>query len=275
MSAAAPERHESGGVSYLFSPAPQGVPLVLLHGIGSAARSFAPLMQAVGGARPVLAWDAPGYGASRPPHQDWPAARDYALALRGLLDALGWRRAAVLGHSLGALVAASFALLAPERVTKLFLVSPALGYGTAPGAPLAASVAARVEALEMLGPERFAQERGARLVHRSDQQPKITAAVIDAMARVAPEGYLKASRMLSCGDLIADAARLTLPADIICGAQDAVTPPDGARRLFAVANPGPAHRLTIIADAGHAVCQEFPAEIAAHIARAEAAREAA
>ena len=33
-----------------------------LHGIGSNAQSFAPLMQAFAGEHPTLAWDAPGYG---------------------------------------------------------------------------------------------------------------------------------------------------------------------------------------------------------------------
>lgn len=265
-------RHESGGVSYLLSPARAGLPLVLLHGIGSASDSFVPLMRTVGPARPVLAWDAPGYGASRALDADWPRAHDYALVLGGLLDALGWERVALLGHSLGALTATQFALLAPKRVVNLTLVSPALGYAGHPGAPLPAPVAARLEALERLGPQRFAAERGARLVHRSDERPGITAAVIDVMSRVSPAGYTQASRMLACGDLITDAAQLTLPAEIIVGAEDVITPPDNARKLFAAlraARPGLGHSLTVIEDAGHAICQEMPESVALHLARAQ------
>ena len=42
----------------------QGTPLVLLHGIGSAARSFSAQLDGLASRWRVIAWDAPGYGQS-------------------------------------------------------------------------------------------------------------------------------------------------------------------------------------------------------------------
>ena len=69
------------GFSYLARDGGAGTPIVLLHGIGSNAQSFVPLMQALDGRYPTLAWDAPGYGDSQPLTVDWPDASDYAAAV--------------------------------------------------------------------------------------------------------------------------------------------------------------------------------------------------
>ena len=52
-------RESTGDVSYLRRDG-QGTPLVLLHGIGSNAQSFVPLVAALPQDRPVVVWDAPG-----------------------------------------------------------------------------------------------------------------------------------------------------------------------------------------------------------------------
>ena len=137
---------------------------VLLHGIGSASASWdAQLAWAqdrsdVG----VLAWDAPGYGASTPVGPLEPQASDYAARLWAWLDALSCRSPVVLvGHSLGALMAASAALAQPERVARLLLLSPARGYGDAPAVERQRMVAGRLANLQQLGPQGMAQARAA------------------------------------------------------------------------------------------------------------------
>ena len=67
------------------------MPVVLLHGIGSHAHSFVPLMQALGGAPSQLAWNAPGYGESKPLTVKWPDASDYAKALEPAARASRYR----------------------------------------------------------------------------------------------------------------------------------------------------------------------------------------
>ncbi len=91
-----------------------GIPLTLLHGISSGAASWHKQM-ALPGYR-VLAWDMPGYGES-PMLAAAPAnAGDYADALARMLDRAGVEQTILVGHSLGALVAAAFAAKYPQRV---------------------------------------------------------------------------------------------------------------------------------------------------------------
>ena len=79
-------RRMAAGLSYLARDG-AGIPIVLLHGIGSNAQSFEPLMRALD--RPALAWDAPGYGASEPLAAQWPDASDYAAAVDRWLAGVG------------------------------------------------------------------------------------------------------------------------------------------------------------------------------------------
>src|SRR6202011_101278 len=83
-------QRSAAGLSYLARDGGDGTPIVLLHGIGSNAQSFAPLMQALD--RPALAWDAPGYGASEPLAAQWPDASDYAAAVDRWLAGIGVSR---------------------------------------------------------------------------------------------------------------------------------------------------------------------------------------
>jgi pimeloyl-ACP methyl ester carboxylesterase len=255
------------GLCYLERDGGGGLPIVLLHGIGSNAQSFAPLLQAFGSGHPMLAWDAPGYGSSQPLTIAWPDAFDYAAALNGLLAELGISRCILIGHSLGALVAARFALLAPEKVAALFLISPALGYGADKDTALPANVAGRIAELDRLGPETFAAARAPGLLANPAARPDVLQAVERAMAAIQRPGYDQAARLLAGGRLLDDAAKLEVPTAIIVGTQDRITPPENARRVFDVLRASSrGHAYREIQNAGHAVCQEQPAEVARVIA---------
>lgn len=268
MSTDDPTRVNQDGDSYL-SLEGGGTPLVLLHGIGSNADSFRPLIAALLGARTVMAWDAPGYGNAEPLAEDWPTASQYAARLLGLLDRVQPGPVDLVGHSLGALMAVRFALEHPERVRSLALISPALGYRGTRGGELPAAVAARVDDLHTLGAEGLARTRAARLVHRAAERIDIVTAVASAMRQVRLPGYLHASRMLATGDLLADAAQLAVPTCVVCGNEDKITPPENAAKVFAAlpySARNAAREPIWVADAGHAVCQERPLEVARAIA---------
>ena len=71
----------------------------------------------------VLAVDLPAHGASQgPPLADVPALARWLLEL---LDAAGVARAALVGHSMGSLIALEAAAQAPERVTHLVMMGTA------------------------------------------------------------------------------------------------------------------------------------------------------
>jgi pimeloyl-ACP methyl ester carboxylesterase len=253
----------AAGISYLASGGGEGLPVVLLHGIGSNAQSFAPLLQAFDVRHPALAWNAPGYGVSQPLAMDWPDASDYAAALNRLLVDVGIARCVLVGHSLGCLIAARFALVSPRRVAALVLVSPALGHGAEKGAPLPPAVGRRIEDLDRLGPAQFAAARAPSLVAEPAARPDVVQAVEQAMADVRRPGYDQAARLLAVSRLLDDAAKLDVPTTVIVGIEDRITPPANVRRAFAALPEAPQrHTYFEVANAGHAICQEQPAEIA-------------
>jgi pimeloyl-ACP methyl ester carboxylesterase len=71
----------------------------------------------------VLAVDLPGRGRSEgPPLPEVQSLADWLLAL---LDAAGVRQAALIGHSMGSLIALEAAARAPQRVSRLVMVGTA------------------------------------------------------------------------------------------------------------------------------------------------------
>jgi pimeloyl-ACP methyl ester carboxylesterase len=257
-----PSRDATAGIEFLRRGGKaDALSLMLLHGIGSNASSFVPLIAALPGDIDVIAWNAPGYAASRPLDQVQPVPGDYAAALLRLLDALAVDRIILCGHSLGALFATSFAARYPARVSALALLSPALGYRVVPGEALPVTVQARIDEVQTLDLEAFAAKRASRLVHAPETKPQIVAAVRDAMTAVNPHGYVQAVHALGAGDLLGDAAAIAAPTSVAVGAEDVITPPPNARKAYD-ALP---HALAFheIAGAGHALPQEHPAATAA------------
>jgi len=236
------------------------VTFVLLHGVGSHALSFEPLMQALSPSIEAIAWNAPGYGESKPLAKASPTPRDYAAALAGVLDLLGMSRAVLVGHSLGSLFAASFAANYPARVSALALLSPALGYRVAAGEPLPPGVQQRIDELNALGPVAFSQKRAARLIGDPSTKPHVLAAVERAMAAVHPHGYAQAVRALGAGDMVADLATLSVPALVAVGSKDVITPPTNAEAARDAFKAKP--RYHEVEGSGHALPQEEPAIVA-------------
>lgn len=108
--------------------------------------------------RRVIAYDARGHGASGPaasPEQY--TYRELVADAVAVLDAAGAERAALVGQSMGAATAVGLALVHPERVSALVVITPAhLG---APSADLG-KWDALADALERGGPDGFLEAMG-------------------------------------------------------------------------------------------------------------------
>lgn len=103
-----------------------GTPLMLVHGWGCSAFAFHENISALaaGGAR-VFAPDLRGHGLSDKP--DDPASYGTAAMVQHIgqiADALGLKRFAIAGHSMGAALSLRFAIANPRRVSALGLLSP-------------------------------------------------------------------------------------------------------------------------------------------------------
>ncbi len=247
-----------------WTEAGHGEALVLLHGIGSASKSWRAQVSGLSQSLRVVAWDAPGYGGSSALAQDDPVADNYADALARLLDTLDIKRCHLVGHSLGCLIAARFACAHRERVLSLTLSSCALGHARLEAQERARLLASRLDDLKQLGAQGMARKRGPRLLG-PDAPASAIASVVQAMASVNLRGYSQAAGMLSRGDLLADIAALPadLPVQFIWGTADVITPPAANEKAAAMR---PQARVTTIETAGHACYVERPDAFNAAIA---------
>lgn len=95
--------------------------LLLLHQSPLSGDQFRPALELLGAAGfRAIAIDTAGFGQSDPPPAPASVA-DHAQALALAMDALGLKRAHLLGHHTGAMISASFAARWPARVERLVL----------------------------------------------------------------------------------------------------------------------------------------------------------
>jgi pimeloyl-ACP methyl ester carboxylesterase len=111
-----------------------GPPVVLLHGLASQRRFWnlvvPHLVTPAGAGLPVLAVDQRGHGDADRPESSYDLGQ-LAADLATAMDAVGWSRAVIVGHSWGGAVAATFAADHPERT----LAVVGIDGGTSPPVP--------------------------------------------------------------------------------------------------------------------------------------------
>jgi len=106
--------------------------IVMLHGLGSAATAFAPLLvRMLPHAARLVAPDLPGHGFSGTWSGSLTPERLFG-AVSEVLDGVVAERMILVGSSLGGALALRYALERPERLVGLALISPA-GARTTPG----------------------------------------------------------------------------------------------------------------------------------------------
>lgn len=106
--------------------AADGVPQLLVHGLGGSSTNWLEVMGGLAAHGPVLAPDLPGFGRTEPPRPGASRVGANARFLHALLDELGWSQAILHGNSMGGMLSTLLAAREPERIAGLVLVSPAL-----------------------------------------------------------------------------------------------------------------------------------------------------
>src|SRR5512147_279837 len=100
-------RTNVNGHAIAYRCAGQGPPLVLLHGFTLDSRIWRRQLEDLSDQFMVVAWDAPGAGASSDPPNPFTMA-DWADCLAGFLGVMGIERAHILGMSWGGVLAQEF-----------------------------------------------------------------------------------------------------------------------------------------------------------------------
>jgi pimeloyl-ACP methyl ester carboxylesterase len=119
-----PHVAEIGGIRTEYWLGGEGPPLVLVHGLGGAAVNFTELAPRLARRHRVLVPDLPGHGGTAPlPRVE--SVDDLAEHVAAVADREQMLPAAVLGYSMGGVVALRLAVARPEATSSLSLVAPA------------------------------------------------------------------------------------------------------------------------------------------------------
>ena len=257
-----------------YLTAGSGSALILLHGAGENATDWQWVLPELAPTHCVYALDL--IGASEARTDGTRSPKSYASLVATFLAALGIERAAVVGHSLGGLIALHFALSAPSQVTALGLVDSA-GLGRAihpamigmivPGAGDFGTAWSMtpIGALQRIGfrapllfahPERAPAEWYAEQ-YRLAQLPNFLPEVV-AVLRTQID--LGGQRVV----LLDELPRLRMPTLVVWGERDLIFPLAQAQSAIGHLRNG---QLAVIPDCGHLPHVEEPARCAAAIAR--------
>lgn len=237
-------------------PVPDAPVVVFVHGAGMdrTVWQFQTRYLSHRGIR-ALAVDLPGHGES-----DGPALHgigemaDWVLAF---MDAAEVGQAAVVGHSMGALIALEVAAQAPDRVRVLGLL------GAAAEMPVHPDLIAAAEGPGPLAAELITDWGFGAVSHKGGHlHPGLWAmGGATRLIRDAAPGVL-ASDLRACdaykGALEA-AARLAVPVLLICGDEDKMTPPKNASGLVEAADD---ITQIVLPATGHMMMIERPREVA-------------
>jgi pimeloyl-ACP methyl ester carboxylesterase len=243
------------GRALSWREAGDGAALVLIHGIGGSSESWAPMFGRFAGGWRVIAWDAPGYGGSALLDAPDCTAEAYAARLASLLDMRGVMTAHVVGHSIGAPIAAALWQARPSVVASLALVHPVAGFGGLDDAKRAELRAARLADINGLDMATFGQKRAPQIL--GAKADAATAAEVARIIAMIPEaGYRAMVEVMASANLVRALPGLAVPALVIAGEDDPVAPPDACR---AVAAALPDAAFESCAGIGHYLPLEDPA----------------
>ncbi|VTR75927.1 alpha/beta fold hydrolase [Cellulomonas hominis] len=219
-------------------PVPGATPIVHVHGFAISGRYLMPTARLLARRATNVVPDLPGYGRS----EGWgttlgiPALGE---ALLGVLDALELERVVLVGNSMGCPVGLEVAHVAPDRVERIVLASPAGGLYNQP-------LSRGLAQLAKDGPRESPAMARVAVPDYLRFGPANTLRLFDEMVR-----YPSLERLL----------RLSVPALAVVGSRDPMMPPRW--RVMEVARLAPPHvTLVVIRGAAHAMNYSHPGELA-------------
>lgn len=227
-----------------------GAQLVLLHGNGHSWREFEPVFEALAKSFDVIAWDMPGQGKSDDVSADTSIAQ-YAEALADVVNALKLKRPAIVGSSVGAFIAADYALT-HDNVSALILDEMQFR------GPEFWSAAWPVVEKMFGNTNQAAEQVQARFTRALDAEFVVHWNA--SLQRVGAERLIGVMRTLAAFDVRANLPRITQPTLLLFGSKGPTV--EMASAMHAVMQNA---ELRNIEDAGHFISIDQPAQFAAAV----------
>lgn len=230
--------------------------LVMIRGLGSDLCAWYEQTPVLSRAFRLLQHDNRGAGRSDKPTAPY-SIRQMAADTKGLMDSLGIGRAAMLGISMGGMIAQEFALNYPDRLTSLILGC------TNFGGPKAVSAAPEIVAAITAGPnvsgEKLElQQRAVFCEETVLRRPEVMRTFREVRSRypIPPHAFACQVAAVMGHDTSARLPSIRIPTLVLTGREDCLVPPANAR-LIAELIPG---AVVQELPGGHLFLAEYPDE---------------
>jgi len=259
---AASELHwaEVGPHRIAYREVGRGAPLVFLHGFLCDSRCWRPQLAALSDHYRVIAWDAPGAGASSDPPDAF-TMDEWADVLAAFFDALAIPRTHLAGLSWGGVLAQVFCARHSRRVDRLILADTYAGWKGSLSPAACEQRLARCEHDSDLPSAEFARRWVPEMF-----TPAAPAALIEELTTVFhdfhPHGFRLMAKSLADTDTTDVLGAISAPTLVLWGDDDRRSPIQvGAQLRDAISGA----ELAVIAQAGHISNMEQPAAFSAHV----------
>jgi 3-oxoadipate enol-lactonase len=222
---------------------------VFLHGIGGNRTNWHDQLPAVAAAGfHAMSWDARGYGLS----DDYDGPLDFAdfsHDLLRVLDHFGAKKAFICGLSMGGRIAQDFYPRWPERVAALILCDTMPDFGAALTPEKREEfIRLRKEPLVNGKEPKDIAPTVARTLVSKNAKPEHYQRLVDSMAALHKDSYIKTIEGSMRYDRRADLPNIRVPTLLVFGAEDTLTTPALGREM---AKEIPGAEYFEIAAAGH------------------------
>jgi 3-oxoadipate enol-lactonase len=231
-------------------------PLLLIHALGTESSIWNQVVPGLATKTRVIRIDLPGHGCSPPSRV--PYSLDELIdAILDRVDAIGIRRFAIGGVSIGGIIAQATAIRYHERVTHLVLSNTAAKIGSWE------TWRDRYRQVSELGLSALAPQLAIRWISAdfAEQQPKVLEHLSAQLAATSVPGYLHAVLLLRDSDFHSELSMIGCPTLIIHGEKDPVISLEEARAL----HRGIRHSQLTILNCAHLACLERPTEFVDHV----------
>ena len=232
----------------------EGEVLLFLHGVGGGAESWAPQLERFSDRYCAAAWNMPGYGGT--PLDGAMSFAGLATGLLALLDAHGWEKVHLVGHSMGGMVAQQFAVDHQDRLHSMTLSATSPAFGRPDGdfqkkfvearlAPLAAGATMADLARELVD---------VMMSSGADDDGKRIA--FECMSNVPADTYAAAVECIVTFEQRANLPHIRVPTLVLAGETDTNAP---AAMMQKMAEKIPGSRYVCLPGLGHLANLEDPA----------------
>jgi pimeloyl-ACP methyl ester carboxylesterase len=224
--------------------APELPVLILLHGSGGDSSVWEKQIDGFGREVAVIAPDLPGHGQSDGLLRT--TVNDYAVWLNIFVEQLRINRFFLLGHSLGGAIAQEYARSFPQKVQGLIYA----GSGT--------QFIVAVDYLETVKNNFPAAVHASCLAaYTADNVSSLYEKGCGMLSRNGKDALCSDLALCSAFDSTAWVSSIAVPALVICGSDDKITPPESSQSLARLISGA---QLKIVAGAGHMVMMEEAVE---------------